>query len=43
MEVTKAENLLKHREEIYARPARTWFKNKSGNKPQPKKFMKKKN
>ena len=32
MEIRKAENLIKHREEISSRPARIWFTKKSENK-----------
>lgn len=40
MEVTKAENLIKHEKEIKARPKRTWFakrERKEGIKKQKKK------
>ena len=29
MEMNKARNLLEHEEEIFSRPARTWFQNKA--------------
>ena len=29
MEMNKARNLLEHDEEIFSRPARTWFQNKA--------------
>ncbi|KAJ3338047.1 nucleolar DEAD-box protein required for synthesis of 60S ribosomal subunit [Gonapodya sp. JEL0774] len=32
MEATKAENLLKHKDEIYARPAKTWFQSEKEKK-----------
>lgn len=30
MEMTKAKNMIVHQEEIYSRPARVWFQDKSG-------------
>ena len=32
MEMTKAENIIKHADEISARPAKTWFQNKNDKK-----------
>ncbi|KAI6659364.1 ATP-dependent RNA helicase DDX27 [Oopsacas minuta] len=36
MEIRKAENLIKHRDEIASRPARTWFINKNDRKTKSK-------
>jgi hypothetical protein len=42
MEVTRAKNILEHSDEIYSRPARTWFqtaKEKKASKGKSKKLF----
>jgi ATP-dependent RNA helicase DDX27 len=42
MEVTRAKNILEHSDEIYSRPARTWFqtaKEKKASKGKSKKVV----
>jgi hypothetical protein len=37
MEISKAQNMLKHADEIYSRPKKIWMNNKSNNKTNNKK------